>query len=483
MSKSGLEPGPRAGIGSTENQTWIDQLNRRPAFFAALGLGVGIAAGLVPWNGLALLLGALLGRSYRSWVLLVIMFCVGWSLAPREQVTEPKKWARYFANQIDVVSIPRSTSEGYRFVGESNSLRYLVTTIERYPISLGDRLDVRGRVEELSEVSERHWHDQNVVLQIRVRSQPTIVSRGPVFWRWAVAIREYCSGALQKLLSPEDAALVDSFLLNDTVELDAETMHRLSVSGLAHLIGSVGAKIYFMAGVLFWLLSKVPLPRWTQTAIVLTGLLLYAAACGMTANGMRAFFMCAIYLVCPLFRREFDALSALSCVFVGNILVWPRVIFDVGFQLSILCILGIALFAPDVNHWLERRLERNAMPTALRHAMVVSVVCWLMSAPLIAYHQYFISLSVPIATVLAWIPFILLLSCSACCIFLSAISVGFATRVAGVTVEPLAQGLRQMNEILGSNAFFFAIPPFSAYWLVICYVLALFLWKPYYRGT
>jgi ComEC/Rec2-related protein len=447
-----------------------------------LGLGIGIATGLAWWNAACVLLIAYLARGKRCWIFAMVLFCVGFAIAPRQKL-DALKVNDYFQGQVTVVSMPRSTIDGYRFVALSGSSRYLVTTIDRYRISLGDELLIRGRREMLSEVSEQHWLDDAVVSQIRVRTSPVVISRGSIFWRWALEVRERVSAAFSSLLSPEDAALADSFLLNETTELDAESMNRLAVSGVAHLIGSVGAKIYFMATCLFWILSKVPLPRWTQTLLILAGLLLYTSACGMTANGMRAFCMCAIFMLCPLLRREFDAVSALACVFVGNILLWPRVIFDVGFQLSTICILGIALFSSDINYWLSRHREKFEAPTVLKHAIVVSGICWLISSPLIAYHQYFVSLSVGLATLCAWIPFILLLGSSAVTLLLASIFPAGAKLISTSVMEPVIHGLRQIADILGSNTFFVPIAPFSAYWLLVIYVLALFIWRPYYRSA
>lgn len=455
----------------------LKELHRRPLVLAAMGVGVGLMVGLAWVNLLFLIPLAFVANDSRArWVILVGLLA-GFLLAPRADF-QPVDQPVYYAGEVDVISIPRASHEGYRFLVREGQRRLQASTPLRYDINLGDRIEVRGWIGPHSELSERYHLDQAVVGTIKIRTQPKVTQRGALFWRWATQVRDNVMAVLEEHLDAKRTALADALCFSETAELDSETEHDLSVSGLLHLVGSIGAKLFLVAGACFWLFSQLPIARWAVVFCTITVLLGYTAACGLTANGIRAFAMSSLFLISPFLKREFDSPSALAAVFLAQVLLWPRVIYDLGFQLSMVSLLGIGLYVQHLSSWLFRD-GRLDLPHFLRHTVVISVVAWLFSMPIIAYQHGYVSLSTPVASLVAWIPFVAVFGCVLAMMVLVPWREGIASGFMNFALD----GIARTNEIFGSDIFFVAVRPFSAYWLWLIYALALFAWKPKFRAV
>lgn len=78
--------------------------------------------------------------------------------------------------------------------------------------------------------------------------------------------------------------------------------------------------------------------------IVLSIIWCYVFLVGMSASVVRAATMLTVYSIARMFSRNADSLSVLSLALLIMLLVSPLSVYDVGFQLSYLAVLGIAVF-------------------------------------------------------------------------------------------------------------------------------------------
>ncbi len=170
---------------------------------------------------------------------------------------------------------------------------------------------------------------------------------------------------LNEDISSDHYALVAAMAFGDRSTLSGETRDLFARAGVSHLLALSGLHL----GIIYVLLSMVFFRLCGRTAgsvIVVISLWLYALLVGMPASVIRAAVMLSIYTILGLGGRDRLSVNAL-CVTVlimlpGN----PLMLWDVGFQLSVLAVLSIALLYSRIyalvnfkylfNHFIFRKL-------------------------------------------------------------------------------------------------------------------------------
>ena len=172
------------------------------------------------------------------------------------------------------------------------------------------------------------------------------------FWSNVLTnIRNYSTELIDFYVGKEQGHLLKAILLGDKSDLDVDTkssfanagaMHVLAVSGL-----HVGIIAYILKGVFQLLFSKANRNRSIIFLIVL--LWFYAFITGFSASVTRAVFMYSVLIGAQVFSRNYDSLNTLS--FTALVLLcWnPLYLFDIGFQLSFLAMVGIFTINPVLN--------------------------------------------------------------------------------------------------------------------------------------
>lgn len=162
-----------------------------------------------------------------------------------------------------------------------------------------------------------------------------------------------------------------------TAFTDTGTIHILSVSGM-HV------------SMLFILLSFVlrPLDRWKsgkslRFTLVLFFIWLYVVLTGMAPPILRAGIMISFLVLSHWIGRRQHSLNALFAS--GFCILWydPKMLFDVGFQLSYLAMLGIFLIFPLLR---SLYLPRNRWLRTLFEYSYISIAAQLVTTPLTLYY-------------------------------------------------------------------------------------------------
>ena len=103
--------------------------------------------------------------------------------------------------------------------------------------------------------------------------------------------------------------------------------------------------VSLVAGGLVFIIGAV-LSRRKTLSITLFCLTLYAALSGLEPSIVRASLMGSLLLIAGLVGRQYLGLWMLLLTGYGMLFVDPRLLFDVGFQLSFLATAGIVLIKP-----------------------------------------------------------------------------------------------------------------------------------------
>jgi competence protein ComEC len=209
--------------------------------------------------------------------------------------------------------------------------------------------------------------------------------------KWSRALRRKMLNALKKSgIDGKEFALAAAVLLGYDASLDdvqrrqyagAGAMHVLCVSGL-----HVGILAMVMSRVLFFLNRK----RWGKMLkfVLLIGFIwLYATVTGFSPSVLRAATMFSFIYAGKSFRRNVSIYNMLAASAFVLLMIEPRLLVQVGFQLSYLAVIGIVLLFKPIHGLLS---FLNGIGDKIWQLTAVSIAATTTTFPLslFYFHQF-----------------------------------------------------------------------------------------------
>ena len=262
--------------------------------------------------------------------------------------------------------------------------------------SPGSAIRVTGRLRTPRGQTNPGGYDRRKALRRRGIGAVFSVSQGDVIevvappergWRTAVeSVRSSIRDRLRASARPDVAAFLSALILGYREDLPEALVTSLQRSGTAHFIAISGQNLMILVGVLFGALYLVGL-RGAKLNLALMALLFaYSALTGWPVSVVRAFLMTfAVLLATALWRRS-DTVNSLAAAASGIMAVDPVQVFDPGFQLSFLAVIGIIGVSPVFHDWLSLPGAGTKLSWAgnlVRGALAVSMAAWLATAPIV----------------------------------------------------------------------------------------------------
>lgn len=191
------------------------------------------------------------------------------------------------------------------------------------------------------------------------------------------ALRRWLEGGLRRALpQPEVALLIGILLGGRTRSLGALTASFVA-TGMIRLIAIDGFKVSLVVGTIDALLRRRLGPRHALLG-TLPALALYVLVTGATPAGLRSGLMWALALLALRVGRRSDAVTSLGLAAAFLSLWSPRILGDVGFQLSLSGTAGIIVLRPGF----ERLLHR--LPAIVGETLATSLAAQVGTLPVLA---------------------------------------------------------------------------------------------------
>lgn len=179
--------------------------------------------------------------------------------------------------------------------------------------------------------------------------------------------------------------LIDAMLINDRFGLDPELQQAYTTTGIIHILAISGMHVILLAGIILWLLGKVPIKKAQESKHLIALILvwIYIAITGFPPSANRAAVTFSIYTLGILLNKDASALNTWSAS--GFLLIFynPHWIYDVGFQLSFLAVLSILLFNPAIVNWWK---PKNYFLKKLWELIAISISVQILVFPLVIYY-------------------------------------------------------------------------------------------------
>ncbi len=181
--------------------------------------------------------------------------------------------------------------------------------------------------------------------------------------------------------------LAAALLLGYRAELDKDLMKIFSETGTIHIISVSGLHVGIIFIVLQWIISKMKFlkNRFLNACILVSCIWFYALLTGLPASVSRCALMISIGILSKIIYRKTSAYNILSGSALILLSLDTNLIFDVGFQLSYLAVLGILLFQKGIEHmiWIPNKYLHQLWALSS-----VSIAAQLSTLPLCLYYYH-----------------------------------------------------------------------------------------------
>lgn len=218
--------------------------------------------------------------------------------------------------------------------------------------------------------------------------------------RWSVrgalaSFRGRVVAEILRALPQPHSGLLLSLLLGIDTHLAPELYQQFSRAGLVHLLVVSGAQVAVVAGVCAWAARAARLPVRAAAVLSAVGVAAFAGLVEWAPSIGRAVIMAAFGLGAAAAGRPRDRAATLAAAALMLLAASPRVLFDIGFQLSFAATWGLLYLAPVLQRqcsWL------GALPAA---AVGATLAAQIAVAPLLALHFQTIPVAGLLANILA----------------------------------------------------------------------------------
>lgn len=269
----------------------------------------------------------------------------------------------------------------------------------RYPVYLaGDILLFSCRLQDIApsdEVRFDRFAERRAITHAcfyppLVRSGHADSIRSRVF-----AVKEYARTVLIRSFHEPVSSLLLAVTIGNTRELPDDLRQSFSLSGLVHVLSVSGFHMTLIMVTLEQIGTALGAGRRTRLATVMLFIFGYLVLLGFPPAAVRAALLGSSVAFARVLGRRASGLHVLlitaACMAIRNPLI---VVWDVGFQLSFLSMLGIVLFSRQLATAL------TSVPNffGMRQSVAMGIAAYICIAPVLIYHYGILSLAGIVAT-------------------------------------------------------------------------------------
>ncbi len=223
--------------------------------------------------------------------------------------------------------------------------------------------------------------------------------------------RETVVKIIEKYITGNDeSSIAKALLIGYKVDLDKDLVQAYSNAGVVHLIAISGLHMGIIYGVLLWLFSNIPIikkSKITRLILILACLWLFALLTGASPSVLRAAVMFSFIVTGSAIDKHGSVYNSLAASAFLLLCFNPFILWDVGFQLSYLAVLGIVIAHRSISDWFyfENKIIQHIWQLA-----AVSLAAQLFTFPVCLYYFHQLPLlfllanifAIPLATLILW---------------------------------------------------------------------------------
>ncbi len=246
------------------------------------------------------------------------------------------------------------------------------------------------------------------------------------FKQFIFSAREKILDILKKNIgdNKDELGIAEALLIGYTNDLDNDLVQAYSNTGVVHVIAISGMHLGLIYVMLVWVFGKLPFIKKSkiiQVVLILSCLWLFSLLTGASASVLRSAVMFSCIAIGKNFFKQASIFNSLAASAFILLCYNPYYLWDVGFQLSYLAVIGIIIFQKPIYNTIY---IKNKYVNEVWKLVAISIAAQLLTFPICIYyfHKFpnlFILtniIAVPLSSLilyleiamisLCWIPFI-----------------------------------------------------------------------------
>ncbi|MBU1912636.1 MAG: ComEC family competence protein [Candidatus Omnitrophica bacterium] len=203
--------------------------------------------------------------------------------------------------------------------------------------------------------------------------------------RYAYLIRDKIKNQFLEKMPLESGAFLRAILLGDRSELPKKLNESFRNSGTMHILAISGLHVALIAAAFLYFFKLIRLKRKISYALTMLFLVFLMLLTGSSASVVRATVMCIVFLTGILLGRQVDGYNSLGAAALFILIVNPKDIFNIGFQLSFIAVLSMIYLTPKFMLFVKKEWNFY-LRKYLLEPFSVSVSATLGTFPFILYY-------------------------------------------------------------------------------------------------
>jgi len=159
--------------------------------------------------------------------------------------------------------------------------------------------------------------------------------------------------SIQNNFLPPQSSILEGTILGDNGAMTSDLKNKLNITGLRHVIAVSGTHVVILGSIIMSLLLALGFWRTRAFYVVVIFICVYIVLTGLPASGVRAGIMGVLFLLSQKMGRQAMSSRIITLACAVMLLINPLLlVYDVGFQLSFLAVLGLIYLEPIIKRFL-----------------------------------------------------------------------------------------------------------------------------------
>ncbi len=372
---------------------------KRPLIFAAISFVAGILVSAYKLNSSTLIAAAIIlcvvsylkTKSFRVCALALIIFLLGINAMSIAQSNRSKTQSQYAGKVANMELVVQEFSKNNKVIAsfddKGKPQKIHLTAPSQSVLYPGDivkgEIAITAPAKAKTDVSDfsSYLASRGVFLQGYAKNLYVTGRKTDGFMGKIYSLRVFIDKVGEAHFSGNSRALFNAMVLGDKSLISGELSSALTASGLNHIAVVSGLHLSVVIALLMFFVHKIFGKRRIGYFFAVSGAVFIAFATGAGASVIRALIMCMLFLLSQILYRENDPLSSLSFAALSMLAANPFMIFNAGFVLSVLSVLGILLYSGKFTTIIGR-----LFPPYIASAVGVSISVHLTLTPALVYY-------------------------------------------------------------------------------------------------